>query len=202
MAKLDITTLMEATNVSDAILLERLGTGDQQAFQEIYQRYWFKLYEVARRKVLTEEDAEEIVQDIFVDLWERRELLLIQDISKFLYKAVKYQLLDYLKAKFVRQAYQDSKQRFNLDTDTHTEEQLALKDLSEAILTGIDQLPAKTQEIFRLNRLEGRSAKEIADLLQIPERTIEYHITQALRTMRSYLKDFIVYTLSILLSNL
>jgi RNA polymerase sigma-70 factor (family 1) len=193
---------MEATYVTDAILLERLAAGHQSAFQEIYHRYWYKLFQVARRKVLSEEDAEEIVQDIFVDLWERREQLLIHELSKFLFKAVKYQLLDYLKAKFVRQAYQVSKQSFNQDTDTQTEEQLALKDLNEAILTGIDQLPAKTQEIFRLNRLEGRSAKEIADLLQIPERTIEYHITQALRIMRSYLKDFIVYTLSILLATL
>lgn len=193
---------MEAANVTDAVLLERLGTGDQNAFQEIYQRYWYKLFQVARRKVLFDEDAEEIVQDIFVDLWERREQLLINDLSKFLFKAVKYQLLDYLKAQIVRRSYQNSKQLFNQDTDTQTEEQLALKDLNEAILTGIDQLPSKTQEIFRLNRLEGKSTKEIAGLLQIPERTIEYHITQALRTMRSYLKDFIVYTLSILLPNL
>jgi RNA polymerase sigma-70 factor (family 1) len=192
---------MEATNVTDAVLLERLGTGDQNAFQEIYQRYWYKLFQVAKRKVLFEEDAEEIVQDIFVDLWERREHLLINDLGKFLFKAVKYQILDYIKAQLVRQSYQNSNQLFNQDTDTQTEEQLALKDLNEAILTGIDQLPSKTQEIFRLNRLEGRSAKEIADILQIPERTIEYHITQALRTMRSYLKDFIVCIISILLPN-
>ena len=192
---------MEAANVTDAVLLERLGKGDQNAFQEIYQRYWYKLFQVARRKVLFDEDAEEIVQDIFVDLWERREQLLINDLSKFLFKAVKYQLLDYLKAQIVRQSYQNSNQLFNQDTDTQTEEQLALKDLNEAILTGIDHLPSKTQEIFRLNRLEGRSAKEIADILQIPERTIEYHITQALRTMRSYLKDFIVCIISILLPN-
>lgn len=193
---------MEVANVTDAVLLERLGTGDQNAFQEIYQRYWYKLFQVARRKVLFEEDAEEIVQDIFVDLWERREQLLINDLSKFLFKAVKYQILDYIKAQLVRQSYQNSNQLFNQNTDTQTEEQLALKDLNEAILTGIDQLPSKTQEIFRLNRLEGRSAKEIADILQIPERTIEYHITQALRTMRSYLKDFIVCIISILLPNL
>jgi RNA polymerase sigma-70 factor (ECF subfamily) len=192
---------MEVANVTDAVLLERLGTGDQNAFQEIYQRYWYKLFQVAKRKVLFEEDAEEIVQDIFVDLWERREHLLINDLGKFLFKAVKYQILDYIKAQLVRQSYQNSNQLFNQDTDTQTEEQLALKDLNEAILTGIDQLPSKTQEIFRLNRLEGKSAKEIANLLQIPERTIEYHITQALRTMRSYLKDFIVCIISILLPN-
>ena len=87
---------MEASNVTDAVLLERLGTGDQNAFQEIYQRYWYKLFQVARRKVIFEEDAEEIVQDIFVDLWERRERLLINDLSKFLFKAVKYQILDYI----------------------------------------------------------------------------------------------------------
>ena len=193
---------MEATDVTDTLLSERLRSGEQSAFQEIYHRYWYRLYQVARRKVRSEEDAEEIVQDIFVDLWERREQLLIQELNKFLFKAVKYQILSYLKAQLVRQAYQASKQRFHQDTDTQTEEQLALKDLNEALLAGIEQLPAKTQEIFRLNRLEGRSAKEIADILLIPERTIEYHITQALRIMRSHLKDFIVYVIAILLVTL
>lgn len=192
---------MVATDVTDTILLERLGAGDQSAFQEIYQRYWYRLYQVARRKVFSEEDAEEIVQDIFVDLWVRREELLIHELNKFLFKAVKYQLLSYMKAQFVRQAYQDSKQSFSQDTDTQTEEQLALKDLNEAITTGIEQLPFKTQEIFRLNRLEGRSTKEIADILQIPERTIQYHITQALRIMRSHLKDFIAYIIILLTTN-
>lgn len=192
---------MEAANVTDTVLLERLGAGDQSAFQEIYHRYWYRLYQVARRKVFSEEDAEEIVQDIFVDLWERRGQLLIQELDKYLFKAVKYQLLSYMKAQFVRQSYQASKQSFNQETDTYTEELLALRDLNEAIMTGIEQLPSKTQEIFRLNRLEGRSTKEIAGILQIPERTIEYHITQALRTMRSYLKDFIAYALALLLTN-
>ncbi len=176
----------------------QLKAGEQHAFQEIYQRYWYKLFRIAKRKVRAEEDAEEIIQDIFVDLWERRKQILIDELEKYLYTAVKYQILKYIKAKLVRQAYQDVALCNNPGTDTQTEETLALQDLHSAILAGLENLPPKSQEIFRLNRLEGRSANEIAMLLQIPERTVEYHITQSLRLMRTYLKDFIWFILTFL----
>jgi RNA polymerase sigma-70 factor (ECF subfamily) len=179
--------------VSDTLLIELFQAGDESAFQEIYRRYWYKLYMVARRKVNAEEDAEEIVQDIFVDLWERRTRLHINELNKFLFSAVKYKVLNYIKSQMVRQAYQSDALNAKIDADFNTEEELALGDLSQAILTGIKKMPSKTQEIFKLNRLEGLSVKEISELLQIPERTVEYHISQSLRTMRSYLKDFVIY---------
>ena len=191
---------MQDTIITDTILIELLETGDESAFQEIYLRYWYKLYMVARRKVSAEEDAEEIVQYIFVDLWERRNNLNINDLNKYLFSAVKYKVLNYIKSQIVRQTYQTEKLSITINADTNTEEELAYKDLNQAIMEGIGQLPSKTQEIFRLNRLEGLSVKEIAELLHIPERTIEYHVTQSLRTMRIYLKDFIIYGMILLFS--
>lgn len=191
---------MQDTIVTDTILIELLQAGDESAFQEIYHRYWYKLYIVARRKVNAEEDAEEIVQDIFVDLWERRTRLTINELDKYLFSAVKYKVLNYIKSQIVRQTYQTERLSITIDADSNTEEELAYKDLNQAIMEGIGQLPSKTQEIFQLNRLEGLSVKEIAELLHIPERTIEYHITQSLRTMRIYLKDFIIYGMILLYS--
>lgn len=168
-----------------------LKAGDQHAFREIYRRYWYTLYQVAKRKVRAEEDAEEIIQDIFVDLWERRNHIVIDELSSYLYKAVKYQTLKYIRAALVRQSHQDAVLKNDVKTDSQTEEELALNDLHAAISTGLENLPSKSREIFRLNRLEGRSVTEISNLLQIPERTVEYHITKSLRVMRMYLKDFI-----------
>ena len=188
---------MQDTIATDAVLIQLLETGDENAFQEIYKRYWYKLYAVARRKVEAQEDAEEIVQDIFVDLWERRIRLNINELDRYLFSAVKYKVLNYIKSRIVRQTYRDTVS-LKIDADSNTEEELALQDLSQAITNGIENLPPKTQEIFRLNRLEGLSVREISDLLHIPERTVEYHVTQSLRSMRVYLKDFVVLMLTLI----
>lgn len=188
---------MQDTIATDAVLIQLLETGDENAFQEIYKRYWYKLYTVARRKVEAQEDAEEIVQDIFVDLWERRIRLNINELDRYLFSAVKYKVLNYIKSRIVRQTYRDTVS-LKIDADSNTEEELALQDLRQAITNGIENLPPKTQEIFRLNRLEGLSVREISDLLHIPERTVEYHVTQSLRSMRVYLKDFVVLMLTLI----
>jgi RNA polymerase sigma-70 factor (family 1) len=192
---------MQDTIATDAVLIQLLETGDENAFQEIYKRYWYKLYTVARRKVEAQEDAEEIVQDIFVDLWERRIRLNINELDRYLFSAVKYKVLNYIKSRIVRQTYRDTVS-LKIDADSNTEEELALQDLSQAITSGIENLPPKTQEIFRLNRLEGLSVREISDLLHIPERTVEYHVTQSLRSMRVYLKDFVVLMLTLIFAQL
>ncbi len=183
---------MHSTLVTDIELINLLAQSDENAYQEIYRRYWYRLYVVAKRKVQTDEDAEEIVQDIFVDLWERRTQERIEHLNKFLYGAVKYKVLNYIRSRMTRQEYHYNTIQIADTNDSHTEEVLALTDLRQAISAGIAMLPPKTQEIFRLNRLEGLSSKEISTQLGIPERTIEYHITQSLRTMRVYLRDFML----------
>jgi len=187
---------MQETLVTDIELINSLAEGDESAFQEIYRRYWYKLYSVAARKAELEEDAEEIVQDIFVDLWERRGQVQILELNKFLFTAVKYKILNHIRTKMIRQQYSQETVRTTAEEHSSTEEELALTDLREALASGIAQLPAKSGEIFRLNRLEGLPVKEIALRLQIPERTIEYHITQSLRVMRVHLKDFILFILA------
>ncbi len=76
-----------------------------------------------------------------------------------------------------------------------TEENVSYNELNQAIEKAIGELPEKSQEIFRLNRLEGRSVPEIAQSLHLSERAIEYHLTKSLRTLRLHLKDFIVTVL-------
>lgn len=177
-------------------LLRQLGAGDRSAFRTIYDRYWDRLYKTARDKVLYPENAEEIVQDIFVDLWERRKILVIGDLEHYLFKAVKYKVLDYIRAQMVRREHEAAVLQFSSeygDPDTSgTEEELAYRELKEAFYSGLDDLPEKTREIFRLSRVGQLSAREISDTLGIPERTVSWHIAQALRILREHLRDFIV----------
>lgn len=178
--------------ISDAQLVERLSTGDESAFQDIYRKYWYKLYMTAKRKSLSDADAEEMVQDIFIDLWERRHSSEIGLLRNYLFSSVKYKILNYRKSQIVRLKYQ-SHFLYTADLNDHnTESELARQDLNQAISIGVGQLPQKTQEIFRLNRLEDKSIKEVSEILGIPQRTVEYHITQSLRALRCYLKEFLL----------
>lgn len=186
---------MEGILTNDAELLQLLRKGDKVAFEEIYNCYRTKLYRAAQSKVRTEENAMEIVQDVFLDLWLRREQVQINDLERYLFSAIKYRVLDFFKKEFQRQRYAQSVFNNSIDGSSNTEEVLAYNELSESILFCIDQLPEKTKVIFELNRIQCQSADEISSSLDIPLRTVEYHITQGLKSLRYHLKDFILILL-------
>ncbi|MFC5411103.1 sigma-70 family RNA polymerase sigma factor [Larkinella bovis] len=182
---------MEYSVLSDAVLVNYFQNGNEEAFQAIYRRYWHPLFVVARRKLDSQENAEELIQDLFVDLWERRRTVQIDELKKYLFGAVKYKILNHIKALLIRQKYEHFRNATLSDFDCHTEELLAYEDLNKAIEVGIAQLPLKTRQIFQLNRLENQSVRQISASLRIPERTVEYHIMQSLRTLRLHLKDYV-----------
>jgi RNA polymerase sigma-70 factor (family 1) len=176
----------------DVELLQLLRLGDRAAFEEIYNRYRIRLYRAAISKVRTSENAMEIVQEIFLDLWLRREQVLIEDLERYLFSAAKYKVLDFYKKEFTRRQYVDFVQVSGLDESYDTEETIAYNELSKSIVQCIEQLPEKTQVIFELNRIQCKSPDEISDVLGIPLRTVEYHITQGLKALRMSLRDYLL----------
>ncbi len=188
---------MEYKILSDELLVKLLRVGEQEAFEEIYRRYWQKLLRSAQFKIRSKETIEEILQDLFISLWEKRERVVIENLEAYLNTSLKYLIINQIKKQILQEKFVEYSLKKNELTDD-VDESVAFNELSVAIEKAIGQLPEKTQHIFRLNRLEYKSVKEISVLLDTPERTIEYHITQALRALRIHLREFI--TLSILLS--
>ncbi len=190
---------MQGTTLfSEAELLQRMQTGDKTAFRIIYDRYWERLYSAASRKVLHPESAEEMVQDVFVDIWERREILIVGNLERYLFRAVKHKVLDYVRAQIVRRHHEAFILQVSSDyTGSETEEEVAYQELKAAFYSGLEDLPEKTREIFRLSREEQLSVREISGTLHIPERTVSYHIAQAVAVLRVHLKDFILCLLGL-----
>jgi RNA polymerase sigma-70 factor (ECF subfamily) len=182
---------MNLSQDSDAALITAIGKGDRLAFRAFYELYQEEMYRLALRKVYDKDIAEEIVQDIFVGLWENRERLVIGQARHYLLRAVRNRVLDHVRAQIVRENYAKQYAAGGEDAGNTTDDWMALCDLNDAIHSGIAEMPEKTREIFKLNRLDQLSADEIAGTLQIPKRTVEYHITVALRIMRGYLRDFL-----------
>ena len=176
----------------DDQLVDFLRAGDEAAFAEIYRRYWRRLYLTARQKVSGTEVIEELLQELFVKLWERRESLLITHLEAYLFSALRYAIINHIKAKMVREQYLANIGSHQSQEEHSTEEQVALHELAQAINHYVEELPVKTKQIFLLSRMEYKTVKEIALLLQMPERTVEYHLAKAISALRLYLRDFLI----------
>jgi RNA polymerase sigma-70 factor (family 1) len=187
---LSLNLMTQYKSLQDAELLGFVAGADKAAFQEIYDRYWREVFLHAYRKVKSKDIAEELIQNLFMSLWERRASG-IQDIRSWLFGAVRFAVINYYKAQMVHARYEDYA-RATAETPQYTTEQWTmLSDLATSIEKGIALLPPKTQEVFKLSRFENRSIKEISKDLGISEKAVEYHITQSLKWMRLYLKDFL-----------
>lgn len=183
--------ISENSTQEDTLLLERLKTGSVEAFEDIFKKYWHSLYLKARSKTMSHDEAEEIVQSIFSTLWEKRATILITYLPYYLQTAVKNRVIDRIREHAKRQKYWEQYGQFIPGQQLVTEEALTFNELNGAMQAAIDHLPERSRKVFRLSRLEGRSNAEIAQLLQLSEKAIEYHITRSMRTLRVRLKDFI-----------
>lgn len=182
---------MEYALLSDELLTKLLHAGDAGAFREIYNRYWKKLYQAALAKTRTREIAEELVQNIFIAVWEKRSVAKIEYLESYLMRAMKYKIINYIQGVLAKESHLKYIGDHTIKEQNDSETQLLLHELNLAIHNAIEKLPAKTKLIFKLSREENRSVKEIAQLLNLSEKAVEYHITQSLKLMRLHLKDFI-----------
>jgi len=177
---------------TDEALLSFIQNGDKMAFEEIYNRHWRRLYVAAVKVLKSDAEAQEIVQDLFLKLWVRREDLKILNLSHYLMGAVKKKIVDSMRSKIVEEKYWSYYKAFVPQSFEQTESTVSFNELNHEIQQAIEQLPKKSQIVFKLNRIEGKSVPEIAEFLKLSERAIEYHITRSLKHLRSHLKDFVL----------
>ena len=180
---------------SDERLVDAIRNGNEDAFAELFNRHWQKVHKLAYSKVRNREATEEIVQDLFIKLWDKRADLSIQNVGAYLYTCVKHRCLNYIESQIAQKKHWEYYKTFLPVSDESTGNAVAFGELMEAIEAGIDLMPEKGKKVFRLNRFEGRSVKEIAHLLNLSEKAIEYYLTQSTKKLRAYLKEFILFVL-------
>ena len=173
----------------DGDLLSALQQSDRQAFAEIYERYWEPLHRVATRKLGSSEAAEEVVQELFVTIWQRRETLRIDQLDRYLFSALKFGIIDLIRTQAVHKRFVHFVETTATDVDQRTEDTLAMQDLTRSIERVLTHLPEKTQQVFRLSRFDCLNIPEIAARLGTSEKTVQYHLSNALRTLRTQLNS-------------
>jgi RNA polymerase sigma-70 factor (family 1) len=178
---------------NDLDLFSLFKKGSKEAFDEMYSRYWQKLYNYAFHRTQSKDIAFEIVQDIFVSLWARKEIIQLQNsLSGYLFASVRFQIINHIKNSKLKELYLKDYVRFISSTDNSNEESMLAHDLHHALERSIDELPTRCREITRLNMLENWSTNKIADDLNISHRTVENQLALARKHLKASLGDFVV----------
>ncbi|HZB14617.1 MAG TPA: RNA polymerase sigma-70 factor [Chryseolinea sp.] len=175
---------------SDEGLLKLLKQQELGAFEEIYLRYWKKLYSAAYKRVQSREISEELVQDIFTSLWINRHVLKIEMLSAYLHSAIKYKVINHLEKEMSRRVYAQSQVKSLVSVENSTEDSVYLNELNLALEKEIQKLPPKRKQIFKLSRQEHLSIKQVASYLGISEKTAENQLGKALKELKVNLKHF------------
>jgi len=172
---------MDYRLLEDAILIRLLKTSDEKAFGEIYKRNWFKLYSIVYKQTASQQESEEMVQTLFERIWKNRETIVIKNLGAYLAISLRNIFIDSIRKKAVEKKFQ---QNHNIPQAANlTEEKCNHTQLLHTVDNLLQQLPEKTQTVFKLSRYEDKSVKEIASQLHLTEKTVEYHITKSLKML-------------------
>ncbi|NTD99231.1 RNA polymerase sigma-70 factor [Agrobacterium tumefaciens] len=178
---------------TDEELVILLKENDVVAFREIYTRYWYDLYLISNKRLRSKEASEEIIQNFFTLFWINRKKINIRGALKaYLHTSIRYSVIDYLAREATRNNYLELLSFSYTETANTTEETVFLHEVEDGINQVISKLPAKCRRVFELSRQHHKSNKEIAELLGISEKTVENHITNALKLFRLHFKEVLI----------
>jgi RNA polymerase sigma-70 factor (ECF subfamily) len=183
---------MFITTTSEEEILKALRDGDEEAFLKIYETYWYQVFTIAYKRLGKKDVAQELTQDLFLKLWEKRSELKPQKIGNYLFVSIKNAVIDHINSGLVANKYIDFYKSYADQSSSITQNVVEFDDLSEAIEKGLLRLPVKTQEVFKLSRLDHWAPEKIARHLNLSEKTVGYHLTKSLKFMRTYLREYLL----------
>lgn len=181
-------------------LISSLKKGDKIAFEFLYDQYWKQLFGVALKFLGSPDESKDIVQELFVELWMKKDFLLIKtSLSGYLHKALKNRILNTIRSKTVKEKYVNLLMKESLNQNfEETEHYLNFKALDKAFQNEIDALPEKCAQIFRLNKIENYSIPEIAKKLDLSPQTVKNQLQKATKRIRQNLGHYAIEFLIII----
>jgi RNA polymerase sigma-70 factor (ECF subfamily) len=181
--------------LNDIIASEKIREGDIETFEKVFRRYYAPLRLYSSGITGRKEIAEEVVQEVFYNVWkERANIRILRSMKSYLYGAVKNLSLRYLESLSLREKYLRNApgEASTLAADPSPQEQLEYKELEQIILLTIKKLPERRMRIFRMHRLEGKKYKDIADRLSLSVKTVEAEMTKAYKALRQEIEKYTI----------
>ena len=181
----------------------RIKLGDEQAFELLFRKYYIRLCAFTNKFLNDPEEAREIVQHVFVKIWEGRDEIDPEDsLKSYLFKIAQNLSLNKLRRKKVESKYTEVLKLVYIEQQEFSvHESLMARELEEHISHSIGKLPAECRRVFELSRIEGLKYREIADTLNISIKTVEAQMSKAIRSLRIELSDYLLFLLIALISN-
>lgn len=180
------------SSYNDQQLFALLQQDDERAFRELYERYWDKLLAQAFIRLKSTQEAEEIIQEVFLQLWRRRKTTLLKNtFHTYIAAAVKYEIFHRI-ARIEKEAASRQQLLHALPLQENSTLELSNYEMLRAkIEKTVQLLPEKCRLVFRLSREAGFSEKQIAEQLNIAPKTVEAHMSKALKSLRLSLRQFL-----------
>lgn len=175
------------TQFPDTLLLSKLRAGDEKAYTEIYNRYKKKLYLHVYKRLRNQQQADDVIHEVFAELWLKRETILAANLAGYLYTAVRNDVLDIISHQDVESAYITNLQNYIQQGEAITDHRVRVNMLTDLINKEVAGLPEKMREVFEMSRKMHLSHREISEKLNISEKTVKNQVNNALKILRGRL---------------
>lgn len=176
-------------SLENNMLVDLLAKDDEEAFTEIYNRFWQKLFAIAYNRLAETETAEDVVHDVFAGLWSNRNKIEIESLENYLATATKYLVLAKIKRKIKERSFAVSMESAPV-IEMSSESSAHYKQILERVHQEVERLPEKCRLIFKYSRNEGLSTKQIAGRLQLSPKTVENQLNKALSRLKLLSRTF------------
>lgn len=176
---------MEASRNSenDFYLFDLLKQGDEEAFSKIYKLYWPELYNAAYKRLPEKEKCQDVIQNVFADLWNRKAELDLQNPLAYLHTAVRFQVLKHIQKSNKNNSFSEAFEQ-KLISPLQTDGELLEKEVRQLIELFIKALPEKRRKIFLLHYFEGLSTAKISVQLNVSQKTVQNQLTTATHALK------------------
>jgi RNA polymerase sigma-70 factor (ECF subfamily) len=187
--------------VTDSEFVAGMRKSDEAAFETVFRSYYERLCNYANTMLYDVDEAEEVVQNTFLTLWEQRDSIEIHtSVKSYLYRAVHNSCLNRIKHNKVKQMHGEHV-RYNMESSVEGTSQMVIgKELEQQINAAIESMPQQCRTVFVLSRFENLTYAEIAEQLKISIKTVEKHMVKALKILRERLKDYLPLLLWLLIN--
>ena len=169
---------------------KKLRLGEKKAYQELFERYAPRIYQFSISYLKNKLDAEELVQEVFLKLWEKRsELDQTKNIKSFIFKIAVNTIYDFIRKKNIENAFNDFARLNFKSGENYTWHEVIFEDMKQNLQKLVAQLPKQQQKIFYLSKEKGLTNEEIATQLNLSKRTVENHLYRAIAHLKKHFVD-------------
>ncbi len=177
-------------DISDTDLVHHVRSGEKKAYQILFERYAPKIYSFALSYLKNKADAEELVQDVFLKIWEKRETLDVsRNIKSFIFKIAVNTIYDFIRHKNIESVFKDfARDNYEFHSN-NTWDTVVFKEMQTTLNKLVVKMPAQRKKIFNLSKIKGYTNDEIANKLGISKRTVENQLYRAVLYLKEHLKD-------------